>query len=209
MSSTGGSVVDDVVGRLNFIDRLEGLVMALRHGNYQEAAKGGLLGYAGEAASSLAGANTFRFALLRSGNHSLNDVEALLKGYGVPIFGRTHDATCMYFSVKKRQARWAEYVMLQAGVELNNATFDRRNPGYVGTHGPGWMPAPWSDHPRGVETPRQAAHSGPQPSRRENESPDARQHAQTTNHPPTAGASNGGGWLEKFDDLVDRLAGKL
>ena len=51
----------------------------------------------------------------------------------------------MYFSVKKRQARWAEYVMLNAGVELANPTFDRRNPGYVGRHGPGWMPQPWSE----------------------------------------------------------------
>ena len=199
---------DDMLGPFNLIDRIEGLFMALRHGDYGEAAKGGVLGYAGEGASSLAGANTFRFALLRSGNHSLNEVEALLRGYGVRVFGRTHDATCMYFSVKKRQARWAEYVMLQAGVELSNAAFDHRNPGYVGTHDPGWMPAPWSDRPVGGEAPHQADHARQRPSRNGNDGPAAAQHGQTANHPAAVRASDGGGWLERFDSFVDRLAGK-
>jgi len=210
-TETGTSLLDlfdDLLGPFNLIDRLEGLLMALRHGNYREAAKGGVLGYAGEVASSLAGANTFRFALLRSGSHSLNEVEALLKGYGVPVFGRTHDATCMYFSVKRRQARWAEYVMLQAGVELSNATFDQRNPGYAGTHDPGWMPVPWSDRLAGGETPQEATHARQQPSRNGNDGPAADDHGQTANHPPTVRASDGGGWLERFDSFVDGLAGK-
>ncbi len=198
---------DDLCGPLNLIDRLEGLLMALRYGDYRHAGKNGVLGYAGEVASSLTGANTFRFALLRSGPHSLNEVEALLKRYGVPIVGRTHDATCMYFSVKRRQARWAEYVMLQAGVELANAAFDNRNPGYVGTHAPGYMPAPWSERPRAGTSVANPDHGRQRSSGNGGNSPTSQEGTQVSAQSPAARASGGGGWTERFVNAVDRLAG--
>ncbi len=63
------------------------------------------------------------------------------------IFGRTHDACCMYFHVKQRQARWAEYLLVQGGVQLESATFDSRNAAYPARHAPGWMPPAWSERP--------------------------------------------------------------
>lgn len=120
-----------VLGPLNLIDRAEGLVRGLW---YRDPG--------------------YRMAIPRSdknGRHSLVEVEDVLKRYGVVMYGRTHDSENMHFSVKRRQARWAEYILLHAGVELVSPTFDRRNPGYAAKHTPGWMPTPWSE--RGQRTP--------------------------------------------------------
>ena len=125
-------LLDDVVfGPLNLVSRAEGL---LRGTLYRD------VGY--------------RLAIPRAdknGRHTLVEVEDILRRYGVVAFGGTHDSRNMYFLVKRRQARWAEYILLHAGVELVSPTFDRRNPGYAAQHAPGWMPAPWSE--RGQRTP--------------------------------------------------------
>lgn len=114
-----------ICGPFNYIDRLEGLLRGLW---YQD------LGY--------------RMAVLypdRGGRHSRKQIEALLGRYGIVAYGRTHDADHMYFRVKKRQARWAEYILLHAGVALTSPSFDQRNPSYVEKHPPGWMPKPWTE----------------------------------------------------------------
>lgn len=153
-------IIDDILGTLNYVDRIEGWIMSLRHGDYAGARKDGFLRLAAEMISSLFMTNTHVFALPRSGEHSLNEVEALLWKYGIPIFGRTHDARCMYFHVKQRQARWAEYLMLQAGIGLESPAFDRRNAAYPASHEPGWMPKPWSEStPRGKQLAAPAARS--------------------------------------------------
>ncbi len=115
---------DYVYGPLNYIDRAEGLIKAIL---YQDSGH--------------------RFAIPRvdkGGKYNQRQIENLLVRYGVAVYSRTYDAKCRYFRVKKRQARWAEYVMLHAGVELLGPLFDERNPYYVSQHPPGWMPKPWS-----------------------------------------------------------------
>ena len=139
---------DDFVGPMNLFGRLDRVVKSLTYANYKRAAKSGAGGVTKEVIGSITGLNATRFALLRSGKYSPRQVDDLLRKYGIPTFGSLHDSRCFYFSVKKRQARWAEYIMLNAGVELANPTFDRRNPGYVGRHGPGWMPTPWAEQER-------------------------------------------------------------
>lgn len=116
---------DFIFGPCNLIDRLEGLLRGVSYGD---------LGH--------------QFAILRAdkgGQFTLAEVEALLDHYGIPVYGRTHDAQCLYFHVKKRQARWAEYLLLHAGVTLQGPLFDPRNAGYVARHAPGWMPTAWAD----------------------------------------------------------------
>ena len=115
---------DDVFGPLNVIDILEGFIRGLAYGDF---------GY--------------QFTIRRGdkgGNHSLTEARDILKGYGVDTFWFGFDSQNMYFRVKNRQARWAEYVLLHAGVELLNPAFDHRNAGYAAGHAPGWMPKPWS-----------------------------------------------------------------
>lgn len=118
-----------IFGPLNLINRLEGLV---RLGYYQDSG--------------------VRFALLRldkGGTHTLPEVRSLLHRYGIVLFGCTHDAQCIYFTVKKRQATWAEYLLLHAGVELKNPPVDPRNAHHVANHPPGWMPPAWVDQGQG------------------------------------------------------------
>jgi len=113
-----------IYGPLNYIDRIEGLFKAAW---YQDRGH--------------------RFTMLRidkGGQYSLRQVEELLDRYGVAVYARTYDANYRYFRIKKRQARWAEYLMLHAGVKLCGPLFDERNARYVSQHPAGWMPQPWS-----------------------------------------------------------------
>ena len=117
---------DFIFGPLNYFDRLEGLLRGVLYHD---------LGY--------------QFAVLypdRGGKHSRKEVEMLLRHYGIAVYGRTHDSKHMYFRVKKRQARWAEYILLHAGVALTSPPFDQRNLAYLASHEPGWMPTAWADH---------------------------------------------------------------
>jgi hypothetical protein len=119
-------LLDDLVfGPLNLINRAEGWLKLLF---YHDAG--------------------VRFAIPRQdkgGQHSLANVRELLARYGIASFGCTHDARCIYFLVKKRQAAWAEYLLLHAGVELRNPPVDSRNAHLVARHPPGWLPTPWSE----------------------------------------------------------------
>ena len=117
-------IYDNIAGSLNYFDLVEGLVRGILYGDF---------GY--------------RIVLRRvdkGGSHRMSDAIQILKGYGVDTFWFGFDSQNMYFRVKKRQARWAEYVLLHAGVELLNPAFDHRNAGYAASHAPGWMPRPWS-----------------------------------------------------------------
>ncbi len=122
---------DFVFGPLNLINRAEGLLRLLI---YRDSG--------------------VRFAILREdkgGLHSLAQVRTILKRYGVVLFGCTHDAQCIYFTVKKRQADWAEYLLLHAGVALHNPPINPRNLTYATQRPAGWMPRPWSEqaaHPQ-------------------------------------------------------------
>jgi len=126
---------DFIFGPLNYFDRLEGLMRGVIYRD---------LGH--------------QFAVLypeHGGKHSRQEIELLLKHYGITVYGRTHDSKHMYFRVKKRQARWAEYLMLHAGIALTGATFDHHNPGYVAGHEPGWMPSAWIDRNQASNSPPQ------------------------------------------------------
>lgn len=119
-------ILDDLVlGPLNLINRIEGvarLAVARDHG--------------------------VRFSLLRldkGGKHTRVEARALLAKYGVATFGTTHDSRCLHFLVKSRQAKWAEYLLLHAGMELQNPLIDPRNAQYANRHARGWMPRPWAE----------------------------------------------------------------
>lgn len=70
-------------------------------------------------------------------------IEAMLNKYGIAVYGRTHDANHLYFLVKRRQARWAEHVMRNAGVAVVGEPLTPGNGSPKGE-----MPAAWADHPQ-------------------------------------------------------------
>jgi len=119
---------DYIIGPLNWIDRLDGLISGVKYKD---------LGY--------------QVSILyhdRGGNHSRAEIEEILTRYGIDTFGHTHDSKHMHFRVKHRQARWAEYILLHAGAKIMSPTYDQRNPNYLAQHEPGWMPKPWSNQDR-------------------------------------------------------------
>ncbi len=115
---------DNIAGNLNLLDVIEGFVHGLVYGDF--------------------GYQIILRRVDKGGSHRMSDAIKILKSYGVNAFWFGFDSQKMYFRVKKRQARWAEYVLLHAGVELLNPAFDHRNAGYAANHAPGWMPRPWS-----------------------------------------------------------------
>ena len=59
---------------------------------------------------------TFRFCLPFSKEWTGRKVELLLRQYSIPMGGRGYNDNGIYFSVRKQQAGWAEYIMLRAGI---------------------------------------------------------------------------------------------
>lgn len=114
---------DFVFGPLNLIDRLHGLIRGIAYGD---------LGH--------------RFKILyadRGGHHSRAEIAAMLNKYGIATYGNTHDANCMHFLVKKRQASWADYLMRNAGVALVGEPLTPGNGMPKGE-----MPKAWADNPK-------------------------------------------------------------
>ena len=115
--------LDDIAGGMNWIDRIEGLITRLRWRDVgheitiTRADKGGTL--------------------------SGVEVESTLRRYGVRVCGRLHDSKTLSFTVKRRQARWAEYVLLRAGVPLESRLYDSRNMDWAARHS--GLPRAWAD----------------------------------------------------------------
>jgi hypothetical protein len=89
-------ILDDVMGRLNVLDRIERVFTAIRFRD---------VGH--------------QIALLRptvGGNCPQITAGELLREYGIPVWGRTHDSKCMYFHVKRRQMKWAHAILKNRGV---------------------------------------------------------------------------------------------
>jgi hypothetical protein len=61
--------------------------------------------------------------------------EELLRSKGVKVYGRCIANGDAFFQVPKKQAEWAEYLLLKAGVSLKYHLFSERNRKYVGGAG--------------------------------------------------------------------------
>lgn len=96
----------------------------------------------------------YRFTFSTENGHSGIQVERLLRRYGIRICGREmSNPNEIGFLVRHRQAAWAEYLMLRAGVPLTCPVLDRRNILYSQAHTDGSMPTPWNERgtrPRGL-----------------------------------------------------------
>ena len=57
--------------------------------------------------------------------------ERLLKKYGVRVYGRRIGSDDIFFEVSKKQAKWAECVLLKAGVPLKYHLFCTDNRRYL------------------------------------------------------------------------------
>ena len=134
----------DFLDAFNLIDRLEGILARFRHADWQGA---GASGMAGEATRALAGVNAWTFRVPRDSDWTGAQIEALLRKYGVVVWGRRITGEHVIFSVKRRQANWAEYLLMRRGIPVDGTPFNRRNPVYGQWHAPGDSPPAWADQP--------------------------------------------------------------
>jgi hypothetical protein len=131
------------------IDRIEGVISTFRNADWQDAyKKNGIDGLVEEFIACLTLANAPTIRVSRYSSWRGIDVEMLLKRHGVKIWDRGIIGDDLYFCVKLRQARWAEYLLLRAGVPVTSVLNEPRN-------------VEWTeDYAPGSEPPTRAAHSG-------------------------------------------------
>ena len=115
----------DFLDAFNFIDRIQGALAAAYYGG---------------------GTHTFR---IEHGDKATGaDYEAMLRKRGVAVFGRRVTSKLLIFSVKRRQARWAEHILVRAGAPIVSRQVDKSNAGASERHG-GSLPVPWSEARKG------------------------------------------------------------
>lgn len=105
----------------------------IRHADWQGQAKThGLAGIVIETLRTATGANTEPFFVPCDSEWKIGDIQALLVRHGVKLWGVGYWNNELFFRVKGRQAHWAQYVLLRAGVPLRHGLLDgsRAIPGY-------------------------------------------------------------------------------
>jgi hypothetical protein len=138
-----GAAMDllDLPAYFDPIERLTGMVSTFLYADWKRSyRRAGWLGVMGEFAACLTSHNAPTFYIARSSSWRGIDIERLLKRHGVKIWDRGLAGDHLYFCVKRRQARWAEYLLLRAGVPLTNAPADPRNQFYASRYSPGSEP---------------------------------------------------------------------
>lgn len=144
--------LDDFLDVFNLIDRVEGIVSSVAHFDKRRAMAGPpLLGLGVEFAASASGLATWTFHVRRDCGWSGGDVERLLNHYAVPVWGRRVTGEHFILSVPRRQANWAEYLILRRGMSLEGPLFNSDNQRYAQKYAPGDQPPAWAD--RGREPP--------------------------------------------------------
>ena len=136
----------DLVDAFNWIDRIEGIISSFAHADWKGATrKSGPLGVLGEAGSTVLGSNTWTFRVSRDSSWSGNNIEQFLRRYGVIVWGRRVTSDQYIFTVKGRQANWAEYLLQRRGIPVEGRSHTAKNAVYAQSHMPGDQPPAWAD----------------------------------------------------------------
>lgn len=136
----------DFLDAFNLIDRIEGAISSLVNADWAKARQGPpVIGFATEIARTVVGANSWTFYIPRESGWAGGDVEALLRRYGVVVWGRRVTGKYSIMSVKERQANWAEYLILRQAIPLAGRLFNPANAVYARKHAPGDRPPAWAD----------------------------------------------------------------
>lgn len=138
--------LDDFLDAFNLIDRVEGLISSVIHADWRGATRrSGPLGLVTEVGRTAFGANSWTFRVPLESDWSGSEIERFLKHYGIIIWGRRITGSHAIFSVKGRQAVWAEYLLLRRGIPLAGRLCDPNNLLYAQQHAPGDQPPAWAD----------------------------------------------------------------
>ena len=88
------------------------------------------------------GGGDWRFYIPRAGDFTGWEVEKYLSSYGVDVWGRGFDTEYVFFSVKKEQANWTEYLLKRRGISFVSKPVNPWNDLYVSRHPAGSTPKP-------------------------------------------------------------------
>ncbi|OGO40087.1 MAG: hypothetical protein A2Z03_05075 [Chloroflexi bacterium RBG_16_56_8] len=142
----------DALAYLDLVDPVEGFISTFRYANWDGAyRRAGVIGLVTEFCASLAAMNCWTIWVERDKGWSGIEIERLLFRHGVRVWGRGFLDEQLFFRVKKRQARWAEYVLLRRAVPIAGAPFDPCNYEYAERHDPGSEPLNKSKSPDLIE----------------------------------------------------------
>ena len=98
-----------------------------------------------EIGRTLVGANTWSFSIPKDAGWSGSSIEQFLNHYGIKVWGRRVTSQHFHFTVKERQANWAEYLLLRRGIPVSRNPFNPQNAVYGQQHAPGDQPPAWAD----------------------------------------------------------------
>lgn len=118
----------DIARYFDPIDRVEGAISTFLRADWSGAMRrNGTFGLLAEFTSCLTAHNSPTLRVSRQSSWRGIDVERLLARYGIKVWDRGASGEELYFCVKRRQVKWAEYVLLRAGVPLTSLPAEPRN----------------------------------------------------------------------------------
>ena len=127
---------------IDLIDRVEGVFSTFLNADWEGAyQRDGIYGVIDEILACLTSHNAPLIRVARHSHWRGIDIERLLKRHGVKVWDRGIQADDLYFRVKRRQVKWAEYLLLRAGVPVTSVLVEPRNRGYAKRYAPGSEPA--------------------------------------------------------------------
>ncbi len=123
------------------INRIEGAISTFLNADWEGSYKReGFLGLLLELLDCVISENAPTIYVSRDTHWRGIDIERLLKRHGVKVWDRGLAGNDIYFCVKRRQVRWAEYLLLRAGVPVTSTLRDPRNCPYAQGYPPGSEP---------------------------------------------------------------------
>lgn len=123
------------------IDRIEGVISTFRNADWDGAyERNGIVGLVEEFFACLTSYNAPTICISRYSHWRGIDVEMLLRRHGVKVWDRGIAGDDLYFCVKRRQVKWAEYLLLRAGVPVTSVLNEPRNVEWTKGYAPGDEP---------------------------------------------------------------------
>lgn len=131
----------DIPAYIDLIDRVEGVVSTFINADWSGAYRAhGLDGILAEIVACLTSNNVVVMRVSRFSSWSGIQIERLLYRHGVKLWDRRLSGDELCFAVKRRQAVWAEYLLLRAGVPVTSPLVEPRNRFYTAGYPPGSEP---------------------------------------------------------------------
>ena len=131
----------DIPAYFDPIDRIEGAVSTFLNADWLGAYHtNGITGMILEFVACVTSDNAPTIRVSRFSHWRGIDIERLLARHGVKVWDRGLAGHNLYFCVKRRQVRWAEYLLLRAGVPVTSVLTEPRNYDYAERYPPGSEP---------------------------------------------------------------------